>query len=579
MKKGSTESQRIYWQQWLSAGQSSRRELITSSAAIRISPDAAKASDVTKLLRQTLNLSSGEEDESGVDSLVLVGTLYSLPPDYVQFEHSFLSQTTHQSDPFHVVKTLKPDDNPLATRNDMMDHLKKIQEGAPAGRSVIAPKCQWFFVPSLGSSLSPIPSCIELDGYCTSREEEDYVSDDEDEGMTTTNNTHSSTLDEDPDSLLINALSLMEHTQQQSEETDTRSQVVAALEDTQIKNQDKEIKRYLQLSQSKAPASSNATISGYLLKQSHVDRHVWRRVHCTLTNDHLWYVSRIPYSTSPTNYPRIAKKHGQISLERALLLEPNVEYTASPLYKIPNAFEVVSSRGTSHIFRAPNRAIQRHWISTLSNKIIESFENSLLSHAELIVAEESVARNKRFRTLAVSPLALYQGGEKTILQRKVLNLGSDICEYREQCRHVQAFWSAKSPVVASSFIEGPATLHNKTTAQNSKPEMTPEPAIQESIDPQTKRLVQRTWDMTSSLLIKCTYLAMDIQNDNTKQLSRSLQVLCRHVEYVITGHRNKESRNPPPMDLFDLLLTEFQSLVVGQYTRMTDTNNHTTYNP
>jgi hypothetical protein len=289
----------------------------------------------------------------------------------------------------------------------------------------------------------------------------------------------------------------------------------------------------------------------------------------------------------------MAKKHGRISLGRALLLEPNTEYTASPLYRIPHAFEVVSSRGTSHVFRAKNRTLQRHWIQALSTRIVENFENSLMAHAELIVADESIARNKRLTSVAVQPLCQNNHNREqqideddatssnNVVRTSVLRLGMDVAEYREQCRHVQAILPAKQPIVVLSE-KSPrqrATDHEHTTTLLVQPE---------PLDAETKQLVQAAWDTATNLLARATHVAMEVQtkgnHNHNKHLSRSLETLCRHVDYVITGqHRplspqgdfvvegkEKNGRqkhtadgDPPPMDLFDLLLAELQSLAVA----------------
>ena len=195
-KKG--EPHRIYWQQWIATSRSnnppesnsssirredgrhppsaqpseqeeeeqtlSRRELITSSAAVRVS-EAAKAGDLTALLRQTLHLpapaaSTSTESAAAEDALVLVGTLYSLPRDYVQFEHELVLQqqeleqqqqqeassssllpaaatttttrTTGCADPFHVVQTIPRDQSPLVARQRMETYLQQFLERAAA---------------------------------------------------------------------------------------------------------------------------------------------------------------------------------------------------------------------------------------------------------------------------------------------------------------------------------------------------------------------------------------------------------------------------------------------------------------
>jgi hypothetical protein len=727
MKKA--ESQRIYWQQYAgsnssshntTAGQYSRRELITSSAAIRISPDAAKAKDVTKLLRDTLNLSSlntasstSASTEDGTininndtnndndtndpppqDSLVLVGTLYSLPRDYVQFEHEPTPKTVEENtttttttipssttsitssvDPFHVVKTLQANDNPLQIRDQMMEHLRRIQDqttilinataakaplsSASASVPTIAPKVQWYFVPNHADPIkSPIPSCIDLDGYCTGMEDDDdkdeqddAAEEESDEELHYGGGDETDTPDDlrydDPDLILSRCPFLKnpvddDHQKISSPSSPSSSsslpgttdcQMQKSLEQRRHAQHTKELRRYTQL-RSSSHATTTPSVSGYLLKQSSVDPHVWRRVHCVLTDDHLWYVTRIPYdnnTTTATTFPRrVAQRHGRISLVRALLLEPNTECTASPLFRIPHSFQVVSSRGTSHIFRAPHHSLQqqRHWIQALSTKISERFENSLLDHAALIVADESIARNRRRTSVAVTPLVAACGGAAacsagtsttittttppTNCNRVVLRLGMDIAEYREQCRHVQALLPAKQPVVVRSPRNSQllaATTTTTTTTKEQQEQMrmmmmqdsialSPEP-----LDPETQRKVQETWDLAAGLLGQAAQVAMDVgvspsssataaltSSTSTKNhllSTRSLETLCRHVDYVITGtHRplsssqgtlpkaknnggvggvrggNTNDYDPPPMDLFDLLLAELQSMVV-----------------
>jgi hypothetical protein len=208
---------------------------------------------------------------------------------------------------------------------------------------------------------------------------------------------------------------------------------------------------------------------------------------------------------------------------------------------------------------------------------MESFENSLMSHAELIVADESIARNKRFTSLAVDPLWREIESESNVRDKSisiVLRLGMDISEYREQCRHIQAVFPAKKPVVVLSESSTSSASRARKTDNKSEPTVAHEP-----IDPKTKQLVQATWDMATALLSKATNVAMEIQQrSDAKQISRSLEVLCRHVDYVITGqHRQllaeggfeangtssarQRNPDPPPIDLFDLLLAELQSFV------------------
>jgi hypothetical protein len=384
----------------------------------------------------------------------------------------------------------------------------------------------------------------------------------------------------------------------------------------------KEERRYQELSSSQS-ALRQYCMSGYLLKRSRRDPHVWRRVHCVLTDDYLWYVSRVyayPDGSNSSNSnhssPHAAEeqtpptaKHGRIRLTRALLLEPAPEYV--PLYRTPNAFEVVSARGASHVFRAASKSLQLKWIQTLSERIVQSYENSLLENAELIVADECLARNRRRTSTAVQPLwdavcaSHDPSSVHTVRLGAILRLGIEVAEYRECCRHVQARMPAKNPVVVT-------TSRRASPTRSSDVQLTPSNAFvaSEPMDPVLQDMIRAVWENTAALLARVTHVALQVQSGPTdhKKPSRSIETQCRHIDYVITGRfRSSRSLNgselattgsidtvsrrlpngssgggstigisnsmsstvganshePPPTDLFDSLLTELQGLVAS----------------
>ena len=709
------ESHRIYWQQWLgpsvnangaaappdNGGVKSRRDLITSSAAVRISPTGARAMDVTQLLRKTLNISSlsslssnggngngsasANSDSQEQDCLVLVGTLYSLPRDYVQFEHEQQQQQQDQqrftnpqyaqpqqsqqqppqqsqqhshSDPFHVVRTLRPHENPVFVRNRMAAHLQKFLDEAASGvvnttRTIISPKLQWYFVPAATETASPIPNCIDLDGYCTSMEDDeegegeddkdahdglDYQDEDDDVDDEKDEND-CQTLKDESQSLLLSRFPWLQAVVDTSSaatvatqlpaDTDERRRLAQQQQQQQqrLRRVSREERWYQELSSSQS-ALRHYCMSGYLLKRSRRDPHVWRRVHCVLTDDYLWYVSRVYAYTEGSNSsdsnhgnsnhksPQAAKdqtppmaKHGRIRLTRALLLEPAPEYV--PLYRTPNAFEVVSARGTSHVFRAASKSLQLKWIQTLSERIVQSYENSLLENAELIVADECLARNRRRTSTAVQPLwdavcaSQNPSSVHTIRVGAILRLGIEVAEYRECCQHVQARMPAKNPVVVT-------TPRRASPSRSGDVQRTPLNAFvaSEPMDPVLQDTIRAAWEHTATLLARVTHVALQVQSGPTdhKKPSRSIETQCRHIDYVITGRfRSSRSLNgselpttdsvdtvsrrlpngssgggntigsgnnmsstvganshgPPPTDLFDSLLTELQALVAS----------------
>jgi hypothetical protein len=725
------ESHRIYWQQWLgpsvntngtaalpdNGGVKSRRDLITSSAAVRISPTGARAMDVTQLLRKTLNISSLSSLNSNAangngngnanpnsqeqDCLVLVGTLYSLPRDYVQFEHEQQQQQQQQdrqrfthsqyaqpqqsqqpppqqsqphshSDPFHVVRTLRPHDNPVFVRNRMAAHLQKLLDEAASGvvnttRTIISPKLQWYFVPAATETASPIPNCIDLDGYCTSMEDDnddeeeddndahdglDYQDEDDELDDEKDENDCQTPKDESQSLLLsrfpwlqavVDTSSVATAATQLPADTDERHRL-AQQQQQRLRRVSKEERRYQELSSSQS-SLRHYCMSGYLLKRSRRDPHVWRRVHCVLTDDYLWYVSRVYAYTDGSNSsdsnhgnsnhesPRVAKyqtppmaKHGRIRLTRALLLEPAPEY--APLYRTPNAFEVVSAKGTSHVFRAASKSLQLKWIQTLSERIVQSYENSLLENAELIVADECLARNRRRTSTAVQPLwdavcaSQDPSSVHTLRLGAILRLGIEVAEYRECCRHVQARMPAKNPVVVT-------TPRRASPTRSGDVQRTPPNAFvaSEPMDPVLQDMIRTAWEHTAALLARVTHVALQVQSGPTdhKKPSRSIETQCRHIDYVITGRfRSSRSLNgselattdsidtvsrrlpngssgggggsssssnnmsstvganshePPPTDLFDSLLSELQGLVASTAqhpVRATGSENGTT---
>jgi hypothetical protein len=599
------ESHRIYWQTWTGnsqPGSSSRRELVTSSAAVRLFP-AARALDVTTLLRKTIQLPTLSEENSSLetDSLVLVGTLYSLPRDYVQFEHEslasedFLStkQTTDsfavtvstsleplvytahsRSDPFHVVRSLKPSDSPLDARDRMNMHLKHLQSHQVLGRTIISPKLQWYYVPALSPGLSTgsnsslgssenvpkIPNCIDLEGYATSMDDEGPETDEEDFD-------HQQDLETNLSQDMASRFAWIP--QEDSNHTSvamspSRSQSADSRAEHEVfrKRSLTESRRLRELNLSR---SSPQTMSGYLWKQSRRDRNVWRKVHSVLTDDYFWFVSRIHrrcgYAFS---------HHGRVRLTRALLLEPTADY--APLFRTPHAFEVVSARGASHTFRAADKATQKQWMEAISDRIVQSYENSLIEDADLIVTDESLARNRRWNATAVDPLldtVRKETEEENDFYCKRLQLllrwGLRVAEFKEICRYIFNTLPAKKPVVVTSPDNRRSSAANDRAAVSRTITLDP-------MDTVVGDMIRAAWESAVILLQEATSVVHLAQPTKS---SHSVETHFRHVDYIITGRHQHTStagestdnepifshHEPPPIDLFDPLLAELQVFV------------------
>ena len=134
------------------------------------------------------------------------------------------SSNRTRSDPFHLIYTLEANESPLHVRQRMAARIRQLEDKAIAwnggrGRHIMsatAPQIQWYFIPGImtndsntthnetnrpssseeaknknnntktapppPSRNSNIPNCLNLEGYCTSMEEDEgYSSSDDDE--------------------------------------------------------------------------------------------------------------------------------------------------------------------------------------------------------------------------------------------------------------------------------------------------------------------------------------------------------------------------------------------------------------
>mmetsp|Transcript_8454 Transcript_8454/g.20784 ORF Transcript_8454/g.20784 Transcript_8454/m.20784 type:complete len:685 (-) Transcript_8454:123-2177(-) len=675
------QSHRVYWQQRLSGNGStssanSNNNLITGSAAVKIS-HSARACDLTNLLRKTLHLggsSKNDRDAKGGsnrnDSLVLVGTLRSVPTDYVRFEHeqephcssqneenipsdivneggSVASTTTSTSmmEDFHVVKTLQSNDACLSVLQDMKAHLlerqramdvkiSRVREAAsPTRRNVlslrptIAPQTRWYYVPDTtpenSTSKQPtMSSCLELDGYVTSfDDEEEEEEESEDEHDCNSDNDvcdsdHEAFYGDDED-LLRRALAPFDESDNREDPADMSS---TKEENESIKRRRKrttptaektarEWRRYLQISQSHAAADktnvSTSTLAGFLLKRSSDDPHVWKRHYCVLTQDDFWYVPRVVRpdefllldeeekvhddENTPdfeTRTIEIAPSHGRILLAEATLLGPFQAKTRK------DGFELVSGDGKTHKFRACSPTVSagaatvasiasaKEWQRMIKTRIRDALENSLTKHADLLLTEETVARNDRWRNFLLDendngiPPLLKNGFDSSedvssLLRSRVLRFGLDVAEYKEGCRQIQTLLWA---------------------------DMAGRPSSSSAAVGAIKKLLKELWREASSLMNEAIQLNTTIVGNSTSSSTpsphrRGLETLCHHIEYVITQKRRRPSqqslkesasnesvandasigdrkhreeyphqRDPPPIDLFDLLWNELRTL-------------------
>ncbi|OEU11687.1 hypothetical protein FRACYDRAFT_244810 [Fragilariopsis cylindrus CCMP1102] len=719
--------------------------LITGSAAIKIS-STAKACDVTNLLRQTLHLnnsgsSNSKSNSSSTttntnsasstttkDSLVLVGTLRSIPNDYVRFEHE--QQVNHQmqqhntnqfqfqqqqqdkdndndndddeekikkkvsttnnnngisisdyctGQDFHIIKTLDEDDTCLSILDRMQKHLHQRQQDIDSNnrsnhnnhnssiaiaidirRPTIAPQTRWYYVPNIIPQQQQQPpimsSCLELDGYVTSLENENEEEDDdddddndgididdtdEDENIYTGFGAASSVVPVGDEDLLHRALAPFDNDIDIEDDDDAEGCDTDTENNSKNKNNNKtkiarEWRNYLQISQSHvssgadsspspstttASTTNSTTLAGYLLKKSNFDPYVWKLHYCILTEDDFWYVPRIKNKKKNKNVRNtneiimsgieMASYHGRIPLIDTLLLDN------SKTGRRNDEFEIVDGNGITHTYRCPAAAaaaavtapattttraavavVAKDWRNMLSIRSQNAFENSLIKHAELILTEENLSRTERWKNIVVddecddnsnndgnddgtktkegrtinasltvvssSPssrsILMYNcGGSASSSgnsnhslrlqsQSKILRFGMDIAEYKENCRHIQTLlWVDYSSAAAATVVVAPSSNFNSngstttTTTTNTADNDVSSTSSSSSTTTTTTtlRLVRETWKEASGLLQQAIIIISSINKHRERDISRSLDTMCRHIEYIITRQRRR----------------------------------------
>lgn len=489
--------------------------------------------------------------EQGVKSL-------SLPTNYnLNVAHDY----EYDSEPIHIIRTIHPEEHPLKVRDEMMITLMQLRREAECemglrlhlndesgeknesllGQQLAKPTFRWFFQPcsALGGSLTSsnsskiqnIPSYIDLEGYCTGDEETDSSMGDDEE----------------------------------CKAEETFPDAMKTL-----------VKERCHIAMLRDLSDPSFVVSGYLLKQSHKDLNVWRRVYCVLGEDRLWTIRRMKTLTNGFDASitflgnadvlcslRLGE-HSYVKLHRALLLE-SCDATDSPLgRRLPNAFRIVPFSGPSHTYRAFTASSFKVWTSTLAEKITLKHGDGLLDLANVIAEDEAVARSKRHDDIAISPLLdkiLVVHGPPDVhlppLSADVTRFGLSVAEYRELCRHVshamaphRSYASQKARydeflsmvsscwedarVVASKSAQ---LLHSFAAHQNNRPEQ---------------------GDKSISLVMDSL---LKEQKALQSRLGKRWDEIRTSPHHVIDSESSEDSNLAlPPIDLFDSLLDMFQSI-------------------
>ena len=587
---------------------------------------------------------------------------HSLPPSPHSSETKTATATTIgveeppvlvYDEPYHIVYTLSANENPLLAHGQMEQYLIRfwdryrkmfahvVNDTAPTATNNMAPKIQWYYLPAVTTNSDQtnagtlIPNCVELDGYCTYMEDDaidDYFDTDKRRIDNQTGRT-----DHPTESTNAAPLSLRSNDETASSRTlfstfpwilsSTESSPSSSLEKAVPKQFSKNVQRMLQYEEcmynelcwAESQTPPHACITGYLLyRNTPHDRNAWTRMYCTLTNHDFWFVSRI-YSrvdrhrdpghhhhqnntanseeNMATGQTYRYVRHGRIRLTRAILIQPTPT-TDPSLFRIPYSFEIVASDGTSYVFRTGSKYQQTMWTTSISERIISSFESSLFENAQLIMTEACYARNRRATQVAVEPL-----WDQTIrvmmvqLELRqpsignsigsVLRFGMDVSTYKDRCRFVRSTMPTRTPMVVAESVTPAQFIRRRffssssstsTGSQLQESSSSNDVVKYEPFAAHIQSMIRITWESATALLARARSLALtlhvrsSIRHRHEKdteahqqqpslaeiakshgssprpiRLSHGVDTLCRHVELVLTGRL--DIRSSPSVSL------------------------------
>ncbi len=530
------------------------------------------------------------------DVLVMVATCY-VPKTYVQFEHeeycipsaistpqevksSTSSDSTavnkkqaesnnnisYQVEPLNIFETLLPTENPLHRMDELLSYTDNVQDKAEIevfGKKKTSKKMRktplihWFFIPKKSNQ---VPKAgINIDGYCTEAfDDSDYEDIHEDsasksgEGKTELAENAQSWKNEIIDYAISN------HS--------TRNVRESKLE--------QERHRFTILSTFESVNGSDNT-SGYLLKQSGKDKSVWKKVHCVLTENQFWFVSRVK-KFGKDNSTRIGQ-HGIIDLNGTLLLESMLD---TPLSGLPNTFQLTTAEGHVHIFQAGNKSAYQKWSQCLSDRIVLCQENTSFNITDYIVSNEVQFRQRRneeylYPSLERMPHKMMLNSQSKRKQiNSLMSIGIQITTYKEHCRRVQ-YVHSRSMLSANEVTKNSPT-HSKRVIE--KPLW-----LTQSLDNLT--FAELLLTHCKDFLISFKESQVNDEKDNVYLRSEKAEeeiyqclnnLRQRNEQYLLDYHKmtdvSKDNENSNqnatillPEALFDEMFSLFSEIVASQY--------------
>ena len=400
------EPHRVYIQK-----RNSNDNISNNSTALRFT-DTTLAKDVTNLIRSKLGLKRNNNEMKVTsryyngDKLILIGIITGIQHNAIYFDVDHLMDRQQRQvveddtrgNPINIVRTLLPTENPLQVRDEMMKHLRQRQltlkncgtlttttrSYHPNSSTNKHPKQQnahtmtmWFFQPgediaSDHKDTETYLEYVELNGYCSGMDDSsvgsaECMDDDSIISPKAQHDTNTIQFWNEGDygySFLLSSSSKKKYPL--SKERYYHDRCVQSIEN-HTKNTGNTSKHFYK--------------EGYLYKRSRIDPNIWKKVYCILTQEELWYISRV--ITCKNNKTK-KQKYRYISLSNALLI-PNNNSSSDT---IPNKIEICTARGDVYYFRTADENSCKFWVEAIENYIQICSENSYVHSAELIMSEQ-----------------------------------------------------------------------------------------------------------------------------------------------------------------------------------------------
>ena len=304
-------------------------------------------------------------------------------------------------------------------------------------------------------------------------------------------------------------------------------------------------------SQNKA-TTNNVVLSGYLLRQSNVDPNVWKRVFVILSDFQLWILGRV------RNFKQNIGRINVLYLRHATLIEHDTMLETMTGNSSNNTWKFRPMEDQN------KKGQHARWVEALTLVIVQAHESHVLELADLLIAEESLARSKRvekdwLNDCCKNKVHLVKNNNQRI--NHWLRFGWLVMEYKETCRHVCNLISTSSnPVVVltTSSSSRKKTIPGINSKQQQQQQNTNVMEKKEDIETHQRYIesiqyawtvARQVWKYSHRLYAKNHHIVLQ---ENQKKMQTLLEK--EMPPPLLLSNEKLNDLKFPPIDLFNELL-------------------------